>query len=449
MKKQLELVGVVGGWWVAMLVLTTASLAGGDSRPDLSGRVLGSDGKPMAKATVFVYTAGPKSGTASICPSCYPDCRKKAQTDAQGRFQIEALDPKLLFRLLVVSSGHQAQFLTKVDPAAGPAEITMHPLDEAMLNSKSRIAGVVLDPAGQPLVGAVIGPEGAERGSSTQWGGTDDFVDPLAVSDDHGRFWLGCKESVTTVYAKAEGRGAAKRWVTLRPGRDHLVRMQEGATISGQLVRDGRPLKDAVVGLVTTERTCGICLYDFEAVTDADGHFVLLNVTPENSYFLFAKMDSLRDQGALPVKTITVGANRSVVKLGQLALGPGHRVAGTIVLSDGQPIPPDTRVFLGREQAWDHMELVLDPNGRFEFRGIPDESVSLSVRIKGYAFSKRNPSLDWPNGGITGVVNKNIENLTLLMDPGERRFYRDEEIPPEVERRPQSKPLRGVPLVEK
>jgi len=220
--------------------------------------------------------------------------------------------------------------------------------------------------------------------------------------------------------------------------------MQEGVSISGRLVRDGQPIQDAVIGLVTTERTCGICLYDFEAVTDSDGRFLLLNVTPENEYYLFAKMESLGDNGALPVQTIKSGATGSILKLGDLPLRVGHRVAGRLTLSDGQPVPPNTRLFLGREQAWDHTEVALDQNGRFEFRGIPDESVTLSVRIKGYAFSKRNPSLDWPNGSIAGRVDKDIENLTLLMDPGERRFYRDEEIPAEAERQPGTKPLRGT-----
>src|SRR6476469_7977927 len=98
--------------WLALIAgLTLASItfAAADKRPDLSGRVTGREGAPVPKATVFIYTAGPKTGTASTCPSCYPDCRKKALTDAQGRFRIDSLSPKLLFRLLIVANGHEAQ----------------------------------------------------------------------------------------------------------------------------------------------------------------------------------------------------------------------------------------------------------------------------------------------------------------------------------------------------
>jgi len=249
---------------------------------------------------------------------------------------------------------------------------------------------------------------------------------------------------VKTVYATVEGRGVAKRWITLKPGKDHLVRMQEGVTVTGKILREGRPLKDVLVGLVTTERTCGVCLHDFEAVTDANGYFMLLNVTPENEYYLFAKMESLGDNGALPVKTIKAGVNGSSVKLGDLPLRAGSRLAGRVALSDGKPVPPNTRLFLGRDEAWDHTEVALDPDGRFAFEGVPNESVSIGVSIKGYTFSKRNPSLDWLNGSIIGRVEKDVTDLTLLMDPGNQRFFRDEDIPSDVERQPRNKPLRGV-----
>jgi hypothetical protein len=45
----------------------------------------------------------------------------------------------------------------------------------------------------------------------------------------------------------------------------------------------------------------------------------------------------------------------------------------------------------------------------------------MSARIKGYRFSKQNPSLDWLNGGIVGQVTSDITDLTLLMEPGEWR----------------------------
>jgi hypothetical protein len=49
----------------ATFTLATIS-AFGAQRPDLTGTVLTDAGKPLANATVFVYTAGPKVGVGSL-----------------------------------------------------------------------------------------------------------------------------------------------------------------------------------------------------------------------------------------------------------------------------------------------------------------------------------------------------------------------------------------------
>ena len=429
-----------------VLLGMTGSIPGATARPDLKGRVTHEDGAAVPKATVFIYTAGPKEGNGILCPSCYPDCTRKAQTDADGRFEIASLDPALIFRLLVVAGGHQSKFVSKVDPAKGNLEVKLEPLDEAALHSKSRITGMVIDESGEPVAGAVIGPEGVQRGTGTQWGGTDEFVDPVAVSDDRGFFLLLCKDGVEKVYALAEARGSAKRWVDLTPGKDHVIRLQDGVAVRGRVMKGSTPLKDIVVAMVTTDRACGTFLHDFEAVTDKDGGFLIMNVTPQNEYYLYAKMGSLRDHGALPLKTIRTAATGSRVDLGDLSVKPAYRVAGRVVLSDGKEIPNDTRLLLGREHAWDHEEVLLNKDGSFAISGVPAESVSISLRVKGYKFSKQNPSLDWLNGGIMGRVDKNIDDLTLLLEPGEWRYNgkEEEDLPAGADRQPRDKPLTGV-----
>lgn len=414
---------------------------------DLFGRVLNEEGKAVPKATVFIYTAAPKKGAATLCPSCYADCRKKAQTDADGQFKIVSLDPKLLFRLLVIANGYEARFVPNVDPDLGRTEIDLILRDPVAAHSSSRVEGAVIGPDGRPLAGAVLNIEGLERGSSTRWGGNQNDADVVAVSDDEGRFLVSCKPGINAIHAMAEGPGVAKRWIKLTPGRDHLVRMQEGVSVAGRLMRQGRPVAGAVVGLVTTERMAGVCLHDFEASSAEDGSFAILSVTPGQNYYLFARMESLREQGALPVKTIKTGATGTRLELGPLEVQSGHRIRGQVLLLDGKMIPPQTKLVLSREQAWDHAEVLLDEGGEFEFLGVPSESVSLYVRVNGYRFSKRNPSLDWLNGGIVGRVDSDIVKLRLVLEPGQWRYNRDgeDDMPPDAERQPRDKPLRGVP----
>ncbi len=432
---------------IGMGVMASALLsASAAARPDLTGRVTHDDGTPVAKATVFVYSAGPKEGTSSLCPYCYADCSKKAQTGADGRFKIESLDPTLLFRLLVVAGGHESKFQTKVDPAAGDETITLKLLSEDAWKSTNRIAGVVIGENGKPVVGAVINPEGMQRGLGTQWGGIDRFVDPLAVAYDQGRFLLLCRTNVGTIYAEAEGPGVAKRWVELKPGRDHLVRMMEGVSVAGRILRDGQPVRDALVGLITSDRAAGNSLRYEEIATDADGRFALPNVTPEREFVCYVTMASLHGHGAVPPRKFVTGQSGTTSDLGDIAITPAHRLAGRVVLSDGKPVPPDTRLFLGREQAWDHAEALLDAEGRFEFRGVPTESVSLSVRVKGYKFSQRNSNLDWLNGGVVGRVDRDISDLDLVLEPGAWRYNGEEGEPPDGVSQPRDKPLAGAKL---
>src|SRR5688500_7704730 len=97
-----------------MMRLTTALLALALAVPaaalDLAGRVLTRDDKPVPDAHVYVFTALPKTGPNTICPSCYLDCRKSEKVAADGAFTLRGLDGKLKFRLLAVADGYEPAF---------------------------------------------------------------------------------------------------------------------------------------------------------------------------------------------------------------------------------------------------------------------------------------------------------------------------------------------------
>lgn len=284
-------------------------------------------------------------------------------------------------------------------------------------------------------------------GPGTQWGGIEPYVEPMAVADDQGNFALFCKSNnVDAVYATVDGRGLAQQWDTLKPGGDYLLRMQDGVTLTGQVLRDGKPLKDVSIGATTKDRTCGVYFNCAAVSTDSNGRFQLLNVPPDRVFVVYATMKSLQGDGALPDKIITTGNSDSVQDLGKLEVQPGFTISGRIVLSNGKPIPPDTRLYLGRQEAADSVETKLAADGRFEFKDVPAESIALSVRIKGYRLSKRNPSLDWLNGQILGRVTGDENNLTILMEPGNWQFNQQNDRPDGVEAYPIDQPLRGVKL---
>jgi uncharacterized GH25 family protein len=434
-------------FWTCALVGVGNSFAASDSRPDLVGRVSETNGPPVAKATVFIYTAGPKEGTSSLCPYCYADCQKKAQTDADGRFKIESLDPTLIFRLLVIANGHESKIVSKVDPTNGEQKIILKPLSEEALKSNLRIKGMVVGEDGKPVPEAVISPEGVGMGQGTRWGGNDQVVEPLAVADEQGHFVLFCKSNVVDmVYATADGRGVAKQWVSLKPGEDYLIHMREGVTVTGQITRNGQPLKGVSVAVTTTEREAGKSFNVNDVATDSNGHFQILNVPPDREFVFYSKMSSLHGDGALPDKIFNTSDSGAIQDLGELAVQPAFKVTGRIVLSDGKPIPAGTKLLLSREKAWDSTQVTLGTDGTFGFNGVPAETVGLSARIKGYKFSKRNPSLDWLNGRILGRVTGDMTNLDFLMEPGAWQFNQEGDRPDGAEAYPADKPLSSVKL---
>ncbi len=112
--------------WIATLSLAVTFTAGpfiasAAESAVVTGKVVDASGKPMEHATVMVYEAGVKHGYGVYCPSCWPDCGKRAITDSEGSYRIGGLNPDLIFRLLVIQDGYTATYVKSANPAAGPA----------------------------------------------------------------------------------------------------------------------------------------------------------------------------------------------------------------------------------------------------------------------------------------------------------------------------------------
>jgi hypothetical protein len=124
-------------------------------------------------------------------------------------------------------------------------------------------------------------------------------------------------------------------------------------------------------------------------------------------------------QGVASPRRVRVAADGSTKEVGDLELMPGVRLTGRVVLSDGQPVPQNTRLFVGHGAAWDSRNVLLNPDGTFDLAGIPPESLSLSLNVRGYHMSEKNKSLDRLNGGsITGRVETDTY-LEILFQPGQ------------------------------
>jgi peroxiredoxin len=392
-------------------------------RPDLTGVVKDSEGRPLHQASLFIYTAGPKEGAGILCPSCYADCRKRTTTDKEGHFKIESLDPTLLFRILVVAKGQQPEFVSKVDPAKRPIEVTLKPSKEG-LKPGQQMKGRIVDSDRKPISGAVISIRGVRRGESTRYGANED-IDQVAVSDNEGMFTLNGQSSFDAVGVEVEARAYAKG--IFEPlatgGKVHELKLTEGASVKGRLLKDGKPVVGAEIGICGAEREAGIYAGDFSVGTDKDGKFLLVNLPPNRDYYIYGKMASLREQGAVPAIRKRLIEDGSVLDVGDIKLAPGFKLAGQIRLTDGKPAPAKTRLLLSRDEAWDSVLAEADNEGRFSFSGVPPEAIELSCRIKGYRLSERNKSLDPMNPlHLVGSLKVDKTDLIVEFEPGENRL---------------------------
>jgi len=216
--------------------------------------------------------------------------------------------------------------------------------------------------------------------------------------------------------------------------------------VVGRLLNNDQPVTGASVSMNTEDRSSEVFMRGFDVATDTEGRFKLPNIPANNRFVLYTKMKEMQDLGvALAPRRLATGADGATVDLGDLKVGPAYALRGRIVTADSQPLPSRAHIYLGLEDAWDNQDIRTDDEGRFEFLGVPAESVSLSVRVTGYRISARNPSKDWLNEGrIVGRLTDNIEDFVIHLERGQR--FSQNEGPPDNERQPRDKPLRGAKL---
>ncbi|MCF7975163.1 MAG: carboxypeptidase-like regulatory domain-containing protein [Phycisphaerae bacterium] len=409
----------------ASKALTQESPARQVAWPALQGRVTDASGNALKDARVFVYTAKPKVGPAYLCPSCYPDCGKEASTDADGGFDIEALAPSLLFRILVVQQGYLPQFMGDIDPAHGPVTVAMETLDLSAVPAERLLQGRVVNARGEPVVGASVTAEGwsSNRGSRTFGPPSMVLMTPVAVSNLQGEFSLVAKQEVLNVELKIHCRNYAQAEFHEIPfgKRPRDFQLAEGGTITGRLVHNGKPLSERMMLASSEDRFAGSNFTRESIATDPEGRFTFSNLPVELVYNVTASMESIGALGLTPLTRVTELKNGQAHDIGDLVIQPGLTVSGKVELSDGKPIPPDSMIFLNHEKIWGGLSQTLGPDGTFTFSGVHPGEIGCPIRIPGYRIAKLNRSYYDLNGGqLEATLTESVTNLILLLDPGDR-----------------------------
>ena len=246
-------------------------------------------------------------------------------------------------------------------------------------------------------------------------------VDPAAVTNLRGEFLITGNRGDLGYDLEVEARGFATRLVDLLPtgGKPHEIRITEGATVQGRILKEGKPVLGIAVGLVQCNRGMGF-VGVYRIATDGDGRYTFANVHPNDDYFVYTTMsDAARLGGILLPERISVGADGTTKDVGDRVLASAvHRVSGRVVLTDGKPIPKNTRLLLDREDAWDSEDALAAADGSFAFAGVPEEAVTLNARIPGYRLaSKRNRFQQIQPWAVAMFVDADKSGLEVFFEP--------------------------------
>ena len=124
-------------------------------------------------------------------------------------------------------------------------------------------------------------------------------------------------------------------------------------------------------------------------------------------------MESLAPQGlAAELVECETKDDGQVVNVGDILVKPAHTLRGKVVLSDGKPIPPDMHINLSADRVIDSQSVMLDQEGRFEFKGLASGVYDLMPSVRNYKAGEE--------FAVEALVDRDIDNLVLTLQPVKR-----------------------------
>ena len=260
--------------------------------------------------------------------------------------------------------------------------------------------GKVVDPDGKPIVGAKVTNE------------LDLLWRNPVQSGPNGEFLLHESRPDGAVNIKIEAPGFATRIFRMHVGDERestdgdyssidpagVIRrplsMGRGVEVAGRVSSAGKPVGGVTIGLKYVDVMSNpYPPKQIETQSDDTGHFRFVRVLPEQGFWVYAKLGSLPDGGAIVPIRIQTTADGSTLDVGELHVEKGRTLAGRLVCSDGKPVPDDLVLDAGNPYVAVDLEQKPGPGGRFQFKGLPSGPVELSVFYRNNGRQARTGSL--------------------------------------------------------
>jgi hypothetical protein len=361
----------------------TTSEDAGAKQGAFEGRVVSANSREGIAGAELTF-ASEAGGAASV------------QTGPDGRFRFLPGAPGTWQLAVVTAKGHlpfgpewgQSPIRLTAAPGQRISDIVL------ALTPEVELVGKVESPDGQPVAGARIRLLTGRTGESVLFPTQDEGL----TSDKAGEFRFhgpvgASVEARHPDYASARAEVspsvALSRRVVLKLGKRGTEGQAPGAVgnevLSGRVVDSGGgPVAGALVSVRTAARAYPKQFGDplgYEALTDAEGRFTAEGLS-SGTYDVTA-----RQLGLAPARVTDVAAGRKDLLL---TLAQGTKLEGTVRdAASGQPISSFTvglMLKVGPLQREPFTQLsFIDPQGRYEVRGISPGSYAVQVVAPGYA----------------------------------------------------------------
>ena len=368
-----------------------------EAAPTISGRVVNTEGEPIARARLQVSATRGVGGVVTVV------------TREDGGFET-ALTSKEPHWIRATADGHveSVDTSTTYEPGADDVVITLEPMPTVELMVRAAESGERLEWFGANVV----------RDAAQQFGGR-----PIGRSCPHpeqhrSSAELEAREGVDSVVVWALGRVLVEAPVALdEPGGGRMtVALERAAAVTGRLVRDGEPVPNApveVVGLQGGQWEQDATRRD--GVSGPDGRFRIEGVGggPHRLRVTLADAAPTIVEGLAPAPPATLD-------LGDVEVGAGGAIAGTVVVPAGvDPSGLVVRRRLHRKGG----TAVVDARGRFRFDRVEVGAHELLVEQRRGELARSMPfPVEVVDGRTTDAVldlrDREMVEVALTLDMG-------------------------------